>query len=71
MGPSKCLKQKIQIKHNGVKNPNWPEANQLVIYKHGRGFEQLVVRAGLELGASELQVQRSNHSATLPPITQP
>ena len=28
---------------------------------------QLVVRAGLELGTSELQVQRSNHSATLPP----
>ena len=28
---------------------------------------QLVVRAGLELGASELQVQRSNRSATLRP----
>ena len=28
---------------------------------------QLAVRAGLELGAPELQVQRSNHSATLPP----
>ena len=28
---------------------------------------QIAVRAGLELGASELQVQRSNHSATLPP----
>ena len=28
---------------------------------------QLAVRAGLELGASELHVQRSNHSATLPP----
>ena len=27
---------------------------------------QLVVRAGLELGASELQVRRSNRSATLP-----
>ena len=27
---------------------------------------QLAVRAGLELGASELQVQRSNQSATLP-----
>ena len=22
-----------------VKNPNWPEANQLAIYKRGRGFE--------------------------------
>ena len=57
-------------------NPNWPKANQLAtVYKRGRGFElgttgeqiQLAVRAGLELGASELQVQRSNHSATLPP----
>ena len=27
---------------------------------------QLAVRAGLKLGASELQVQRSNHLATLP-----
>ena len=57
----------IQIKHNRVKNPNWPEANQLAIYKRGRGSElettmkqnQLAVRAGLELGASGLQVQRS------------
>ena len=24
---------------NRVQNPNWPEANQLAIYKHGRGFE--------------------------------
>ena len=24
---------------NRVKNPNWPEANQLVIYKRGPGFE--------------------------------
>ena len=29
---------------------------------------QLVVRAGLELGASESQVQRSNRSTTLPPF---
>ena len=49
-----------------VKNPNWQEANQLAIYKRGRGFElgtsyheqiQLAVRAGLELGASEMKVQ--------------
>ena len=39
VGPSKCLKQIIQIELNRVKNPNWPEANQLAIYKHGRGFE--------------------------------
>ena len=70
------LKQIIQIELNRVKNPNWPEASQLAIYKHGRGFElgtsyreqiQLALRAGLKLGASELQVQGSNHSATLPP----
>ena len=29
---------------------------------------QLAVRAGLELEASELQVQRSKYSATLPPL---
>ena len=31
---------------------------------------QLAVRAGVELGASELQVRRTNHSATLPPSWQ-
>ena len=35
VGPSKCLKQIIQIELNKVKNPNWPEENQLAIYKHG------------------------------------
>ena len=39
VGLSKCLKQIMQIKLNRVKNPNWPEANQLAIYKRGRGFE--------------------------------
>ena len=29
--PSKCLKQIIQKKLNRVKNPNWPEANQVAI----------------------------------------
>ena len=76
VGPSKCLKQIIQIELNRVKNPNWPEANQLTIYKHGRGFQLETtvnnlnlnsdLNLGLELGASELQVQRSNRSATLP-----
>ena len=36
---AKQLKQIIQIKHNIVKNPNWPEADQLAIYKCGQGFE--------------------------------
>ena len=38
VGPIIWLKQIIQIKLNRVKNPNWPEANQLAIYKRGRGF---------------------------------
>ena len=75
VGPSKQLKQIFQIEHNIVKNPNWPEANQLAIYKRGRGFElgatekqtQVVVRAGLEPGTAGLRVQRADHSATLPP----
>ena len=75
VGPSKQLKQIIQIEHNIVKNPNWSEANQLAIYKRGRGFElgttvkqiQIVVRAGLEPATSGFQVRHSNHSAALPP----
>jgi len=39
MGLSQQLKQIIQIEHNIVKNPNWPEGNQLAIYKSGRGIE--------------------------------
>ena len=76
VGPSKQLKQIIQIEHNIVKNPNWPEANQLAIYKLGRGFElgptekQIpeVARAGLEPGTAALRVRHADHSATLPPI---
>ena len=33
VGPSKRLKQIIQTERNIVKNPNWPETNQLAIYK--------------------------------------
>ena len=76
VGPSKQLKQIIQIEHNIVKNPNWSEANQLAIYKRGRGFElgttekkiQVVVRAGLEPGTDGLRVRRADHSATLRPF---
>ena len=70
------LKQIIQIEQNIVKNPNWPEANKLVIYKRGRVFElwttekqiQVVVRAGLEPWTAGLRVRRADHSATLPPL---
>ena len=66
----------IQIEHNIVKNPNWPGANQLAIYKRGRGFElgatekqiQVVARAGFEPGTAGLRVQHSDHSATLPRV---
>ena len=74
VGPSKQLKQIIQTAHNILKNPNWPEANQLAIYKRGRGFElgatekQVVVRAGLEPRAAGLRVLLADHPATLPPI---
>ena len=39
VGPSKYLKQVIRLELNRVKNPNWPEANQLAIYERDRGFE--------------------------------
>ena len=39
VGPRKYQKQIIKIELKRVKNPNWPEANQLAIYKQGRGFE--------------------------------
>ena len=74
VGPSKQLKYTTQIENNIVKNPNWPEANQLAIYKHGRGFElgrtekqiQEVARAELEPGTAGLRVGHADHSATLP-----
>ena len=76
MGPSKCLKQTIQIKCNRVKNPNCPEPNHYFGYLQAwpriwtwdyRAQIQLAVRVGLEFRASELQVQYSNHLAMLPP----
>ena len=35
VGLSKFLKKINQMKLNRVKNTNWPEANQLAIYKCG------------------------------------
>ena len=76
VGPSKQLKQIIQTEHNFVKNPNWSEANQLAIYKHGRGVElgatekqiQVVVRVGLEPWTAGLRARHADLSATLPPL---
>ena len=39
VGPNEQLKEIIQIKHNRVKNPNWPEAKLMAIYKRGLGSE--------------------------------
>ena len=61
-----------------VKNPNWQKADQLAIYKRGRGVEleatekqlQLAVRAGIEPGTTGFQVRRPkplDHAASLPP----
>ena len=66
----------IQIKHNIVKNPNWSEANQLVIYMRDRGFEfratkkqiQVVASVGLKPRIAGLWVRHTDHLATLPPL---
>ena len=53
-----------------VKNPNWQEADQLAIYKRGRGATekqlQLTVRAGLDPGTPNFKSGALIHSATLP-----
>ena len=64
VGPSKKLQQIFQIEHSIVRNPKCPEANQLAIYKRGRGLElgatekqiQVVARAELEPGTAGLRV---------------
>ena len=41
--------------HSMVKNPNWQEADQLAIYKRGRG---------VELGSTKKQLQLSGQNGT-------
>jgi len=73
VGPSEQLKQMIQIENNNIKNPNWPEANQLAFYKRAQGFVlvatekqiQIMAKAGLEPGTAGLRVRHADHSATL------
>ena len=49
VGPSiKRYKEIVEIENDMVKNPNWQEADQLAIYKCGRG---------VELGTTEKQLQ--------------
>ena len=61
VGPRKCLKQTFQIELNRVKNPDWPEANQLAIYKRGQGFELVTTvnksskRSGRDLNLGPLR----------------
>ena len=70
MGHIKKLKQIIHTEHNIIKNSNWPEANQLTIYRCGREFElgatvkqiQIVVKARLELEITGLRVRRAASS---------
>ena len=40
--PLKLKETNISNEHNRLKNPNWREADQLAIYKHDRGVEQLL-----------------------------
>ena len=73
VGPSKCLKQIILLELNRVKNPNWPDANQLVIYERDRGFELGTTvnkssqrsERDLNLGPHNIASPALNHSATL------
>ena len=66
VGSSKKLKRIIQTEHNIVKNPNWPEADQLAIYNRGLGLElgatenqiQVMVRARLEPGTADTLTTR-------------
>ena len=74
VGPSKCLKQIIQIELNRAKKSQlaWGKpAGYLQAWPRiwTRDYREQILLAvswaRLELGASELQVQRSNRSATL------
>ena len=64
-----CDNLELADKRNKTNNTNWMAANQLDIYNLGWGFNQIqpAIRAGIEARVFGLQVQRPNHSATLPP----
>ena len=36
----KLKERNMSYKHSSLKNPNWRKADQLVMYKHGRGVKQ-------------------------------
>ena len=51
----KLKETNISTKHNGLKNPNWLEADQLAVNKYDQGVEQ---------GSTEQQLQLSGQSGT-------
>ena len=74
VGPSKQLKQIIQIQHKllriptGRRQTSWLFTRAAEKLNSGyRDQHQLVVRTGFEPATYRFQIRRSNHSATLPP----
>ena len=75
IGPSKCLKQIFQMKVNRVKNPNWPETNQLAILQAWSGIRSGLTenksswRSGWDLNSARPNFKSSVliSSAMLPP----
>ena len=53
--PLKLKETNISTDYNRLKNPNWPEADQLAIHKHDQGVEQ---------ESTEKQLQLSGQSGT-------
>jgi len=53
--PLKLKETNISTKHNRLKDPSWPETDQLAIYKHD---------SGVELRSTEKQLQLSAQSGT-------
>jgi len=52
--------------HNMVKNPNWQEADQLAIYKHGRGVELGSTKKLNTQASGQCRTRTRNPSTRLP-----
>ena len=73
---SQILRNKIQIQHNRIKNPNWQEAISWLFISvaedlnTGRPRDQIEQdpRAGLEPGTARLRVRRADYSLTTLPL---
>lgn len=66
--PFKLNKQIIQIERNAIENPNWQEADQLVIYKLGRGVEHGTTEEQLQLVVGRLGTRHLRLRCLLPRI---